>query len=176
MSPATPIESSQERIGSIRYRAVKYYDGDIVRILETRRREGVEIAASNPEEHNHPRTSGTRYLLPTVGPAPLNGPGPGSRSRTIREQSTNPKHVTTKLNAKPVVVHATAPNKIRKSKSTDNPAPKVHELPTPPPTPRMGRLETPELSDLEDNPFCDCCQDVRLVKYCASCGSRLNET
>jgi hypothetical protein len=40
--------------------------------------------------------------------------------------------------------------------------------PTPPPTPRLRRLPTPELSDLGDAPFCEC-DEVALRRYCNSC-------
>jgi hypothetical protein len=40
--------------------------------------------------------------------------------------------------------------------------------PTPPPTPRLGRLPTPEFSDLDEAPFCECDQAV-MMRCCASC-------
>lgn len=44
--------------------------------------------------------------------------------------------------------------------------------PTPPPTPRMGRLPSPELSDLEA-PFCECDEAI-MPRYCASCKKALH--
>lgn len=40
--------------------------------------------------------------------------------------------------------------------------------PTPPPTPRLGLLPTPELPDLDEAPFCECDQAI-VVRCCASC-------
>jgi hypothetical protein len=45
---------------------------------------------------------------------------------------------------------------------------------TPPPTPRLSRLETPELSDLEDTPFCDCGADAYILKRCTCCGLEIS--
>jgi hypothetical protein len=39
---------------------------------------------------------------------------------------------------------------------------------TPPPTPRLGRLPSPELSDLDEAPFCEC-DKIALRSYCNSC-------
>jgi len=41
--------------------------------------------------------------------------------------------------------------------------------PTPPPTSRLERLPTPELSDLDEGPFCDCDDESAQVAYCRSC-------
>lgn len=46
-------------------------------------------------------------------------------------------------------------------------------LATPPATPKMERLPTPELEDLDERPFCDCCTGVQVMKYCAACGYEL---
>ncbi|KAH7398816.1 hypothetical protein DE146DRAFT_505209 [Phaeosphaeria sp. MPI-PUGE-AT-0046c] len=42
------------------------------------------------------------------------------------------------------------------------------EEPTPPPTPRLDRLPSPELPDLAEAPFCDC-DEATIVSYCTSC-------
>jgi hypothetical protein len=43
------------------------------------------------------------------------------------------------------------------------------EIPTPPPTPRIKRLPTPELLDVEGRPFCDCSTQKYLVKHRMTC-------
>lgn len=43
------------------------------------------------------------------------------------------------------------------------------EVSTPPSTPRPRRLSTPELSDIEDRPFCYCDSQKNVVMYCTSC-------
>lgn len=45
---------------------------------------------------------------------------------------------------------------------------RIQSEPTPPPTPRLERLPTPELSDLDEAPFCDC-DKTALMTYCTSC-------
>ncbi|KAH3908646.1 hypothetical protein HBI56_074860 [Parastagonospora nodorum] len=45
--------------------------------------------------------------------------------------------------------------------------------PTPPPTPRSGRLPSPELSDLEEAPFCECDEAI-MPKCCASCKNAMH--
>lgn len=46
------------------------------------------------------------------------------------------------------------------------------EEPTPPPTPRLDRLPSPELPDLDEAPFCECDQGTVLC-YCTSCKKRV---
>jgi hypothetical protein len=43
------------------------------------------------------------------------------------------------------------------------------EVITPPSTPRIRRLSTPELSGAEDTPFCDCNTQRKVVRCCKSC-------
>lgn len=40
---------------------------------------------------------------------------------------------------------------------------------TPPPTPSIKRLSTPDLSDTEDRPFCGCSTHKNVMRDCASC-------
>lgn len=40
---------------------------------------------------------------------------------------------------------------------------------TPPPTPRLRRLATPDLSDLDESPFCDCGVGSHVITLCTSC-------
>lgn len=42
------------------------------------------------------------------------------------------------------------------------------EEPTPPPTPLLRRLPSPELSDLDEAPFCEC-DEAKVVPYCTLC-------
>jgi hypothetical protein len=116
------------------------------------------------EDAQHPKTK---------VPALLKGQGVSYDSKRTPPPSSERRHVTAKSNAKPVLVQANT-TKVRKSKTKAYPVPISSTLPTPPPTPRMGRLETPDLSDLEDTPFCDCCEDLKPVKSCPSCGIELD--
>lgn len=44
---------------------------------------------------------------------------------------------------------------------------------SPPPTPKIGRLPTPDLEPLDDAPFCDCCAETGIRNFCTNCGSIL---
>lgn len=44
---------------------------------------------------------------------------------------------------------------------------------SPPPTPRIGRLPTPDIELLDDTPYCDCCAKGGIRKFCTNCGSLL---
>jgi hypothetical protein len=46
--------------------------------------------------------------------------------------------------------------------------------PTPPPTPRLGRLPSPELSGLEEAPFCEC-DEATMPEYCQEGHTSLGE-
>ncbi|USP81050.1 uncharacterized protein yc1106_08324 [Curvularia clavata] len=46
--------------------------------------------------------------------------------------------------------------------------------PTPPPTPRMLRLPTPELPDLKEAPFCNCGIRGHVVKRCRTCSKEVD--
>jgi hypothetical protein len=62
-----------------------------------------------------------------------------------------------------VVITTATPNITGKHKASD-----TWVDPTPPPTPRMKRLPTPELSDLGEEPFCYC-DDPTTVTYYRAC-------
>jgi hypothetical protein len=97
----------------------------------------------------------------------------GSRSYPSTKVSSGkdglaPRDCHTKKSSSTVVVTSAAlkPNGTKINEGNSSPQ-KWIEL-TPPPTPRLRRLSSPELSDLEDAPFCEC-DGAALVKYCTAC-------
>lgn len=170
---STSAACPYKRASGSKYRKVEYNDGEVVRIQETRRRQPSKEPVPNLNSDSQTRHIENAQHPDAKVPALLKGQGDCYSSKRTPAQSNENRHVTAKSNAKPVLVQANT-TKVRNSRTKANPVLATPMLPTPPPTPRMGRLETPELTDLEDSPFCDCCEDLKQVKYCASCGVKLD--
>jgi hypothetical protein len=169
----TPSASRIEQSNSSpTYRQVNYYDGIKVCIAESRR-------------HSHVIQSGTTSstLVPALepsGPQTVLGKGYDSSQATLVRDTSSARgprptsHVTSKsrrAKAETVIVQAPIPVKLNGSRII--PQVDIKDLPTPPPTPKIRRLPTPDLEDLEDSPFCHCCIEESFFKYCTSCGNNL---
>lgn len=157
------------------YRRTDYCDGSSIRIVESRRRpRKVESTSPVPSLHtSSARTSSSSFPSQRVK---TSQPSSCSSSLVGRKSSGPKGHVipysSQPSRAKTVVVHSSFLAKPARSCTTSQ---KHGADPlTPPPTPRMGRLPTPELDDLDQRPFCDCCIGMGSVKYCASCGQSLD--
>ncbi|PVI03230.1 hypothetical protein DM02DRAFT_265998 [Periconia macrospinosa] len=181
MSSSSPTSNMQSTMGNAPtkdpslYRRADYCDGKSVRIVESRRRPKVD-------ERTTPRSS---FRTPST--SLLSAPSLSERTNTSRKVSSSlsssgrkskggPSHdghvipYSPKSHARAVVIQAPRPEKLPKSSSITQ----THNgFMTPPPTPRMERLSTPDLEDLDLRPFCDCCTGMNHVKYCASCGQSL---
>ncbi|KAH7075594.1 hypothetical protein BKA63DRAFT_301639 [Paraphoma chrysanthemicola] len=82
-------------------------------------------------------------------------------------------HVTiAKRSSKPEVVLHTAVAMTSDKLFDDGKVYKSYEELTPPPTPRLGRLPTPDIPDLEDRLFCECDSRANIVTYCTTCRRR----
>ncbi|KAH7090543.1 hypothetical protein FB567DRAFT_294539 [Paraphoma chrysanthemicola] len=85
-------------------------------------------------------------------------------------------HVTTaKHSSKPEVILHTAVASTWEELFDDGKGYKSYKELTPPPTPRLGRLPTPDIPDLEDRLFCECDSKANVVTYCTTC-RRLADT
>ncbi|KAF2116479.1 hypothetical protein BDV96DRAFT_598386 [Lophiotrema nucula] len=188
-SPASPVptpasdKATQRTLSTAHYRVSQYYDGKAVRVQESRRRphvigypkqsmskdfllfdteskENTAIDSKSTNESSHSRRS------------------PKSTSMQLRTRGethvTRVKPCAPRAKAQAVIIHAPSPTRTQKSEALL--LIQKTSMPTPPPTPKLGRLSTPELSDLDDAPFCDCCVQEPIVKYCASCGCSLFDT
>ncbi|KAF2803605.1 uncharacterized protein BDZ99DRAFT_167573 [Mytilinidion resinicola] len=166
------------------YRRVESHDGAVVRVQEYRRH------ASSPAGAASDHTSGGRNFA-----AKTEGPSMKAANRS-KEQRKRPRQVVveadysgrrsdsshhvigdpprlSRSHAKPVI-HQNSPDAAKNVTQTQlnvkNTGFIQPDVPSPPPTPRLGRLPTPDLSDLDETPFCDCCEESSRFKYCTSCG------
>jgi hypothetical protein len=169
-------------ISTSKYRVAEYHDGNVLRIHESRRHSHVTGLANPSTSTGHARSLGVQASpLTTEIPSPSmrsphdtpNTPiANGSRNRELRLS----KHVTLIAHPSPranaIVFQSPIP--LRPKIKAYTPLVESSGMPTPPSTPKIGRLATPELEDLDEVPFCDCCVDAHLIKYCASCGSGLH--
>jgi hypothetical protein len=160
------------------YRQTVYQDGAGLQIAETRRRSG--IVRSGPTQ---------AYVDFILYPGDDTPPSPRSRQnevsqhhpapRTATAKSESGPHVTSakrssRLKPKPMIVQRTAgSNNQPLSDSTKVPY-HTSAGPTPPPTPRLARLSTPDFSDLDEAPFCDCGIEAHVVKRCTACSKELD--
>lgn len=157
---------------------MEYYDGNAVRIQETRRR-GPAFTTTGKMTSRHRKRSinKSEQVTPTQF-LDLDVQNVDSNPDTVRSGGPGvSRHVTStvsssKTSAKPVVYQASSSTNSEDKEAIAPPA--ALAMPTPPPTPKVDRLPTPELPELDDSPFCDCCVEVHVVKYCASCGVDLN--
>jgi len=158
------------------YRQTTYHNGRSIQIEESRRRSWAVRKFDSPvqtyadfvlypveNEHTSQRSRLQQVELPHPAPRGL-AAGPGERHVT---HVTSAKNVS-KGRSKTVVLHGELKSNrelLVESKGA------LHSSagPTPPPTPRLGRLPTPDLDELDEAPFCDCGGDSHAVKRCAEC-------
>ncbi|KAF1966219.1 hypothetical protein BU23DRAFT_574176 [Bimuria novae-zelandiae CBS 107.79] len=159
------------------YRRMDYHHGDAVRITESRRRSPVISSTKSVQSAR------------TLAPSSMDEqPKSSSRSHGILTQPSRPRsssttqqhhddHVTSRSTLKPkaqvVIVQRSVAVSVDFKKRGTPPHFSI-DVATPPPTPRMGRLSTPELDDPDERPFCDCCTGIQGPKYCAGCGCELS--
>jgi hypothetical protein len=161
------------------YRQTLYHDGAGVQIAESRRHSGIVRNIGWPAQSY---LDFVLYPTNDSSPSPRSHPPEASQQRPALHsaaadarfgpQVTSAKH-SSKSRSGPVIVHGAAksiealPDKTRVSYQTS-------AGPTPPPTPRLARLATPDLSDLDEAPFCDCSAEAHVVKRCTACSSELD--
>lgn len=175
-SPATPQSATPimpPKCPSL-YRQVDYYDGKNIRIAETRRRSHViwPEASTSPTPNARPTHKAPQAISrPTSSTLPTSHPVvvqvSGERDREVE------KHVTSKPPRSKVVI-VQAPIPVKCDNYVAVPQGPIVDVLTPPQTPKISRLPTPELDDLDERPFCHCCIEARVVKFCASCGHELS--
>jgi hypothetical protein len=159
---------------------VVYDDGSGRRIVESRRRSR-EVSGIRTSV----KTARIGYSKPTTSNVMLSPSDPWAIEEQKHPASRAPSktglasHVTSakklKSLSKPKVVVIIDPFMRTASEAcqTESSLQRHIEL-TPPPTPRLSRLETPDLSDLEDTPFCGCGADAHIVKRCTWCGHEIS--
>lgn len=163
------------------YRRVDYYQGDVVRTTESRRRTPV-LLRTRLDRNDSPVGSSARGT-----PAPSSSMNFESHPQLCSPVSTFPAHhkhhhqhidhVTPILSSKRKAQVVVQQGNISVSFHLRRPvAPRRLDktIQTPPPTPELGRLATPELDDLKQRPFCNCCTEKDAIKYCSWCGGDLS--
>lgn len=182
MSSLQPIvkehSSSTQPYWAKRYRQVEYNNGKAVHITESRRRLPSDVGAelTTSTHRNSPVIHSTGYRTDTnIG---LSQEQVTFNMSTSEDFLASGAHVTMRGSAlglskkKPIIVQAKTPAGKAQKKSFL--ALEPSELPTPPRTPNIERLPTPDLSDseLDERPFCNCCPR-HIIKFCASCGNNI---
>ncbi|KAF2017187.1 hypothetical protein BU24DRAFT_145658 [Aaosphaeria arxii CBS 175.79] len=171
----THIIAPKERDVPSRYRKSAYRDGPVVRIHEARRHR------SSPDDSAYPPAMGAHSCQQPLGPKSCSNDIGRSMSiakslagdGTRKEERESKDHVTCaikpkskKAKAKVIVVQS------RETIPTVNNVPSLffetYTVPTPPPTPKIERLPTPDLERIREAMFCTCCNETRR-KHCVSC-------
>jgi hypothetical protein len=162
------------------YRQTVYHDGAGLQIAETRRRSGIVRSVEMPAQ------AYVDFILYPGDDTPLS---PRSRQneasqhhpapRTWTARSESDPHVTSakrssRLKPKPMIVQRTAGSNVQPLSDTTKIPYHTSAGPTPPPTPRLARLSTPDFSDLDEAPFCDCGIEAHVVKRCKACSKELD--
>ncbi|KAF2470564.1 uncharacterized protein BDR25DRAFT_355052 [Lindgomyces ingoldianus] len=168
--PTTMSESDSIRLRSgAQYRKAEFVDGKVVRIQEHRRRAEVfDLAGPSTSNRRDQfgRALNDRMKSKGFPMEDQNTPGPNLRELNTTRHVTGLGHPSKGSKAKAVIFQKTKP-----AKTTEEQGLKSHEISTlltPPPTPKIKRLPTPELPDLDGSPFCDCCIEAHVIKYCTS--------
>ncbi|KAF9738138.1 hypothetical protein PMIN04_006296 [Paraphaeosphaeria minitans] len=154
------------------YRQTDYHYGKSIQVVECRRRAPI-TSVSTPAQEVHaiaPKSPKKEVLLP---PRSQKVSSQQSQRRSTSTYSL-PKqydHVTprsspkTKARSQVVLVQGYVSVAVEFGKKDV-----AIGLVAPPPTSKIGRLRTPELEELDERPFCNCCRGVQIVMYCAACG------
>ena len=155
------------------YRRMDYRHGNVVRITESRRRSPVVSSPGSnqsiPSLHLMPKeTPITPSYKSLKVSSPLHSHSTRSSQQHRHQGGTKPSKSSSKSKAQVVIVQGPISVSVDFQKRDAVPHVSVG-IYTPPPTPRISRLATPELDDLEERPFCECCTS-RTAKYCAGCG------
>jgi len=175
-TPSTP--ASPRALKPVReppsYRQTEYYDGRDRCIVESRRHSSMAcptMLACPPKVFEPPP-----YALRTGAASEqsenlrqLFSPGSSRLSAGSRAMV----HVTMKSPEpyKEAVVLEKGVQK-KSKKAQESPIFFESDVTNPPPTPRINRLATPELDELDERPFCACCTRAHMMKYCTSCGCK----
>jgi hypothetical protein len=159
-----------------RLRQTVYDDGRSRCIVEHRRRsEMVRDIEANHIEHssvwsipdiNMKKTPNLQYLGRSQSPSFAASSTRSPREALTSSRDKDAKPLSNKTKAVVIVPVSLETNELSVTKR--NGTSQHWGEPTPPPTPRLTRLPTPELSDLGDAPFCEC-DEVALRRYCNSC-------
>jgi hypothetical protein len=172
--PSTPqsIRCVPQLDPPVLYRQVDYYDGKNVSIAESRRRQHVTRPAivKPASAHNAPMVPKVTQIATSMR---TNSPPASPNGTTTSIHVARPKsHVTWKArrtNTKAVVVQASVPIKKPNDAWVGSEVHIDDTSASPPRTPKISRLPTPDLDDFGGERFCDCCSEGKVFLFCAWC-------
>jgi hypothetical protein len=161
------------------YRQTRYHGRVGLSIAESRRRSGIVRNVGRPTQSYvnfilYPTNDASLSPRSHQNEASRHHPAP----RTSAAKSRSEPHVTSakhssKVKSQPVMVHGPAKS-IEALCDNTKASYQTSAEPTPPPTPRLARLSTPDFSDLDEAPFCDCGIEAHVVKRCTACSKELD--
>jgi hypothetical protein len=159
------VPMSSERLSPRgKHHQTVYDDGRSQYIVERRRRSDTVLGANVMD------------LRHRISPASLQKitPSTSSRSYTTSKDSAIRGNLSScdGLGKKPSTSKAVVITTATSSIAEKSMALETWANPTPPPTPRITRLPTPDLSDLDETPFCYC-DDSTMRAYCRSCRKQI---
>ncbi|KAF1851777.1 uncharacterized protein K460DRAFT_41191 [Cucurbitaria berberidis CBS 394.84] len=111
-------------------------------------------------------TSSSRIHLVDASPHPTSSAS-SSRNTSLATHVTTAKP-SSNVRPKAVIV-IEEQQSVETGRNRKQPPLQTSVVLTPPPTPRMDRLPTPDFLDLDEAPFCDCGVEAHIVKFCTSC-------
>jgi len=178
-SPSTPQSATWTRQSSAAqlYRQLDYFDGKDVCIVESRRRRHVSRAEGSAPSLIHSRDS-NEAVEPRVSMLSGSWNRPSQMEASSSSEASDPRtsrHVTSRpRGTKAKTVSIQAPLREDRIGSWVEQQAKVQDVLTPPPTPKISRLPTPELEDVGNVRFCSCCAGEDVVRFCSWCGKKLD--
>ncbi|EOA90879.1 uncharacterized protein SETTUDRAFT_158375 [Exserohilum turcica Et28A] len=155
------------------YRQTMYHDKAGIRIAESRRRSGV---AGKVEPSTQPYVDFVLYPVEHTQYSSKNcsqdvsyhaAPKTRAAASYSRPHVTSAKHSSINR-PEPAIIHAATEQSRTLSGGETTPF-QLSGEPTPPPTPRVARLSTPELAELIEAPFCECGVERQIVRCCKTC-------
>lgn len=179
--PLPVMQRSYERSPSV-YRQTNYFHGKDVQTIECRRRSAVTLVTQDSSVQSGTETSSTSRIFRTIEISPPASRRCSSRASECDSDVSSRRHSPVRKNVRHVTPRLSQRSKAQVVITQDHFADSHEQAPshqsldvglvTPPPTPKMDRLATPELCDFDERPFCDCCAEVQVMKFCAGCGCR----
>ena len=167
---------------AMEYRRTECMNGNVVHVQESRRHAPLSAASGSFSLARRPASSTSiappiqsreSRRMPSIAV-----PAPDFKDRPVVAEVHVTRQVGKSRNPrrKPAVIHNFSDTFPKDQSALLSKKPFLqHDLPSPPPTPRFQRLPTPDLPELEEARFCDCCIDSRAVKFCSSCGCSLEQ-
>ena len=155
------------------YRQTVYHDGAGRHIAESRRRPRAvrklqPATTANPDWVLYPTNNASPSPYSRSANASRDYPSSVSSGKTgVAPHVTSAKR-SSNINPKTIViVDARQSTKIVADEL--KPSIQIPAVLTPPPTPKIERLPTPDFHDLDEAPFCNCGVEAHIVKFCTTC-------